>query len=140
MAWTCPECERRFGRKGQSHVCEPGLTVDEFFSAQPAEYREIHDVIADYLGEMGPLIVEPVEVGIFYKRNSTFAQLRPRKSGGSAVSMVLSRRLDHARITRRTPMGKKSPRTSNAVTLRSARDVDEDVLEWLAEAWFESPE
>ena len=34
MAWTCPECERRFGRKGQSHVCEPGLTVDERTGAQ----------------------------------------------------------------------------------------------------------
>ena len=115
------------------------MTVDEYFSDQPAEFREVHERVARYLEEMGPVVIEPVEVGVFFKKRGTFASLRPRKKG-FALSFVLPRRLDHPRITRRTPMSKKGDRTSNALVVQQAADVDDQVLEWLAEAYFEAPE
>jgi hypothetical protein len=133
VPWTCPECKRPFGRKGQSHVCEPGLTIDP-------EFREIHERVAAILEEMGPVVIEPVEVGIFFKKRGVFVELRPRKSGGWDLTFVLPRRLDHPRITRRTRMSKKGERTSHALVVHSHDDIDDDVQEWLAEAYFEARE
>lgn len=139
MPWTCPDCERPFGRKGQSHVCEPGLTVDEYFSSQPPEFREIYERVAGLLEEMGPVVIEPVEVGVLFKKRGTFVELRPRKRGFD-LSFVLPRKLGHPRITRRTAMSRKGDRTSNALVVNTADDIDDEVCEWLAEAWFEAPE
>ncbi len=139
MPWTCPECERRFGRRGQSHVCEPGLTVEEYFADYPPEFREIHERVVGLLEAMGAVVVEPVEVGILFKKRGTFVELRPRKKGFT-LSFILPRRLDHPRITRRTPMSKQGTRTSIALVVHSADVIDDEVREWLAEAYFESPE
>ncbi len=50
-----------------------------------------------------------------------------------SLSMVLGRRLDHPRVTRRTPMS--GSRASNTVPVRFAGDIDEEVRRWLTEAY-----
>jgi len=32
VTWTCQKCDRRFGRRNQSHECAPALTVSEYFA------------------------------------------------------------------------------------------------------------
>jgi len=62
--WTCPECEREFGRTRQSHVCVPGCTVDETFAGRPGYQRAAYDLIAAHLAALGPLHVDAVRVGV----------------------------------------------------------------------------
>ena len=33
--WTCPECDRTFGRARQGHLCIPATTVNEWFADEP---------------------------------------------------------------------------------------------------------
>ena len=130
--WTCPQCDRTFGRKGQGHLCIPGTTVDEWFADEPPEHRAIHDRIADHLEALGDVRIEAVAVGIFYKRSRNLAELRGR-ADHLGLSMVLPTSREHPRFTRRSPMS--GGRTSFLVPLRHPDDVDDQVLEWLTEAW-----
>lgn len=136
-AWTCPRCQRQFGRKGQSHECAPALTLDEYFSTGPERERPIFDAVLRHVETLGPVHVEPVSVGIFLKRSQTFAELRPMQKW-QALSFGLPRRIVHPRITRTMP-GSGS-RTYYAVRLYGPEDVDDQIRDWLTEAYLDSPE
>jgi hypothetical protein len=131
-AWTCPECDRPFGRKGQGHLCIPGTTIDDWFADEPAEHRAIHDAIADHLESLGDVAIEAVAVGIFYKRGRMLAELRGR-ADHLALGMVLPESAEHPRFTRRTKMS--NGRAFFALPLRTTADVDQQVLDWLTTAW-----
>jgi len=133
--WTCPDCARRFGRVNQSHGCAPALSVQEYFSTGPAFERPIYEAVVAQLAELGPLVVDPVQVGILFKRVRTFAELRPRRDR-VVLSLWLSRPLVHPRVVR-TLGGPR--RVAHFVDLRGPDDVDDDVRGWLAESYLSSP-
>lgn len=136
-AWTCPECKRRFARKGQSHECAPAMTLDEYFSTGPARERPIFQAVIDHLETVGPVHVEPVSVGIFLKRAQTFAELRPMRDW-EALSFFLPRAVRHPLIKRK--VNEYHGRYYHVANLRTADDLDDDLRDWLTEAYLASPE
>ncbi|MEJ7725768.1 MAG: hypothetical protein WKH47_01975, partial [Actinomycetes bacterium] len=100
--WECPDCGRRFARRGQGHECSPAMSLDEYFSTGPERERPIFDAVMAELDDagIGPIHVEPLAVGIFLKRAQTFAQLRPMQRW-VALSFSLGRQVDHPLITRK---------------------------------------
>ena len=131
--WACDACGREFGKR-QSHVCAPALSVDAYFAARPPGERAIFERVRDHLTSLGPVIVEPVGVGVLFKGKRTFVELRP-KSKWVDLSIGLERRLVHERITRTTRTN--TSRTYHGIRLRSPEDVDETVLAWLTESYLE---
>lgn len=131
--WSCPACGREFGKR-QSHVCAPALPVEAYFAERPAVEREIFEAVRGHLESLGPLIVEPVGVGILFKRKRTFAELRP-KAKWVALSFGLNRRAEDARITRTTKTN--TARTYHGVRLTSAASIDDVVRAWLTESYLE---
>ena len=75
--------------------------------------------------------VEPVSVGILLKRERSFAELRP-KVNWIELSIGLTRTITHSKITRKMRSG---TRTYHCVRLREPGDVDDDVRNWLTEAY-----
>lgn len=136
-SWTCPSCQRRFGRRNQSHECAPALTIEEYFATGPAHERPVYEVVREHLDSVGPVHVEPVSVGIFFKRSRTFAELRP-KTRWVVLSFILSTHVDSPRISRRVSIS--GARTYYETKLHSADDVDDQVRSWLTEAYLNSPE
>ena len=132
--WACPACGREFGKTGQSHVCAPAISVDAYFAGRKPVEREIFEAVREHLDGLGPLIVEPVGVGILFKRRRTFAELRPMKRW-QALSFGLMRRAEHERITRTTRT--KSLETYHAVRVTHASEIDRVIRGWLTEAYFE---
>jgi hypothetical protein len=130
--WICPECDREFGRAHQSHVCVPGGTVDETFAGRPAYQRAAYDLLAGHLRSLGPLHEDAVKVGVFLLRDRKLAEVRPM-ARSLQVAFVLPRRLDHPRVARRFPM--PGGRVWSVVKLTSVDDVDDELLDWLAEAY-----
>lgn len=130
--WTCPACDREFGRTRQSHFCVPGCTVDETFRGRPGEQRAAYEAVMAYLRGLGPVHDDAVRVGVFVKSDRTLAELRP-KARWLSLEIALPRRLDDPRVTRVIPAS--GDRTINVVRLRSADDVDERVRAWLTEAY-----
>ena len=103
--WICPECHRPFGRAGQSHLCIPGTTVDEWFADEPDEHRAIHDRIAELRGRADHL----------------------------ALTMGLPASYEHERFSRRT--AGSGGRTWFGLPLRRPEEVDDQVRDWLTTAW-----
>ena len=134
--WTCAACGRQFGRRNQSHECTPALSLDDYFAARPPREREIFEAIAAHLEEVGTVRVEAVQVGILFKRSRTFAELRPRRDR-VVLSVLLSRRTAHPRIVK-TWHG-AGLRSAYFIDLHDPADVDEDVRDWLTEAYVSSP-
>jgi hypothetical protein len=134
--WTCSECGRQFGRRNQSHECVPAMSLDEYFATSRDIERPIFEAVVEHLETVGPVHVEFVDVGIFFKRQRTFAELRPKRDR-VVLSLLLSRPLQHARIVK-TWRG-SGLRMAYFVDLRQAGDVDDDVRDWLTEAYLSSP-
>ena len=134
--WECPACGREFGRQQQSHVCVPAMPLADYLASQRPELRPVYQAVLDRVDAFGPVVVEPVGVGILLKSRRTFAELRPRR-GRIACSVVLSRTLEHPRVVRMMRTSPKSPRRAYFVDLRSVDDVDEELVEWLRESYDE---
>jgi hypothetical protein len=135
--WVCPECGRQFGRTRQGHECSPAMSVDEYFATGPAHERPVFDAVMAGLADVGPIHVEPVSVGIFLKRSRTFAELRPM-TRWVAVSFALERTITSTRIARKVI---DTGRTKyHVVNVRTPDEVDDELLQWLTEAYRTSPE
>lgn len=135
--WLCRNCGRRFGRTNQSHECRPGLTLREYLGRQPPERRATYRAVLRELEKLGPLDIDPVEVGIMIKRARTFCELHPRRNAVE-LSFKLSRPLADPRIHR--TIRSSTHRHVHFVHLKSAADVDRQLVSWLAEAYLDSPE
>ena len=132
--WTCPRCKRVFGRKNQSHLqCDEALSIDEYFSqAKPWEQPIFEAIEAHFSSKVGDVIVDPLPIGILLKNGPMFAELRA-KTKWTAIGFHLPRRLSSARLSRKViDYGKKHFHVINA---DSADVVDDELLEWLTEAY-----
>lgn len=135
-AWDCPKCGRRFARPGQGHECSPAMTLEEYFSTGPERERPIFEAVMAHLDGVGPVHVEPVSVGIFLKRAQSFAQLRPMQNW-VALGFSLDRVVRHPAIVRKPiPHGHRYYHVAN---LRGPDDLDDDLRDWLTEAYLNAP-
>ena len=82
------------------------------------------------------MVIEFVQVGIFFKRARTFAELRPQTKR-IVLSVLLSRLVRDERISRVLTVS--GLRTLHYIPLHSAEDVDEAVCDWITESYLDSP-
>jgi hypothetical protein len=132
VSWTCPDCDRRFARTRQSHLCAPALTLDEYFSTGPPWERAVFDAVLDHVTTLGPIHVEPVSVGVFLKASGSLFELRT-KTRWSALSFPLPREVRDRRIARKPVRSGK--RIYHVVNLATPDDVDDQVRDWLTESY-----
>jgi len=111
------------------------MSVDAYFAARPEAYRRIYDAVIAHLETLGDVHVDAVAVGILIKRSRTFAEMRPMR-GGLALSVLLSRIVEHPRITR--VIRTSATRAAHRIPLRTAADVDATVRAWLTESYLTS--
>ena len=113
------------------------MTVAEYFSTGPPFERPVFDAVMAALADVGPVHVEPVSVGIFLKRAQTFAQLRPM-TRWVALSFSLRRQVRHPLISRKViPHG---DRYHLVVNVAGPADLDDEIVDWLVEAYHLAPE
>lgn len=132
--WTCPECQRKFGRTNQGHDCAPGLSIEEYFETGPSFERPTFEAVLTHLQSEvdSEIYYEPVSVGIFFKRRTTFVQLRTMTKW-VAVTFNLRRRVTSDRIARKVI--EHGGRYHHVVNVADAADVDRQLLDWLTESW-----
>ena len=132
--WTCPRCDREFGRAHQSHTCVPGGTVDETFAGHPQSYVDAFNAILAHLSKLGPVHVDAVGVGVFLKSDSKLAEIRPMAR--LAVWLMLSHSIPSPRITR--TLRASADRTASVIRIQGPSDVDDELRGWLTEAYDEA--
>ena len=134
MAWTCPKCKRVFGAKGTGHMCQPGLTLDEHFATARPEAEPIFHVVNAHLETLdGDLIVDPLDKKILLKNGPTFATL-DSMTKWVALGFTLRRKLTSKRLSRK--VSEMSGRFYHVMNLTDPQQVDDEVLEWLTEAFY----
>jgi hypothetical protein len=126
-AWTCPRCDRPFGRANRPHVCEPGMPVELWLDALPEPHRKAGEKVVAIARRYTGLIVEAVTVGVLIKRDRTLVELRP-KQRWLELSFVSTAAIASPKIS-------KTLRMPNAtvyyVRLYDATSVDADLRAWL---------
>lgn len=133
--WTCPRCDREFGRTRQSHTCVPGCTVDATFAGRAPWLREIYDAVLDHVSTLGPVHEDAVSVGVFLKRDRKLAELRPR-SRDLLLLLFLPHRVENEQI--RPMSGSTGARIVHRLPLRHRDDVDDAVRDWLTIAYHDA--
>jgi hypothetical protein len=117
-------------------MCQPGLTLDEFFADAHPDAKPIFDAIAPRLKSLdGDLIIDPVRNRkILFKNGPTFLILES-KTRWVALGFTLRRKLDSPRLSRKVAEYQGN-RYHHVVNLAGAADVDEQLLDWLTEAFY----
>jgi len=130
--WTCPRCDREFGRANQAHVCVPGQSIDATFAGRPPVLRTIADAVIAHVRTLGPVHLDVVEVGVFVKRARTLVEIRPQ-ARAVTLWIVLDHFVDGRQVTRH--VSASSTRSVSVVKLTVMDDFDDDVRAWLDEAY-----
>lgn len=134
MAWTCPKCDRQFGAKGTGHMCQPGLTLDQFFDSSRPEAEPIFRVVNAHLETLdGELIVDPLQKKLLLKNGPTFASL-DSMTKWVALGFTLRRKVASPRFSRK--VSEMSGRFYHVMNLTGPEQIDGEVLEWLTEAFY----
>jgi hypothetical protein len=109
------------------------MTIEEYFTTGPTWERPIFEAVWSHLEALGPVYVEPVSVGIFFKSKRTFAELRPM-ARWSALSIALPRPVQHPRMTRKVQQW--AGRYYHVFNLKEPGDFDAPIRDWLTEAYL----
>ncbi len=109
------------------------MSVEEYFETGPEFERPIFEAVLKVLKRADPDIwFEPVSVGIFFKRRSTFVSLRTMTKW-IAVGFNLDRKLTSNRLSRKVQ--EHSGRYYHVINVKEADEIDDQLAEWLVEAW-----
>jgi hypothetical protein len=130
--WVCPNCEREFASANQAHVCVPGITVSELLRRHPSWVSEIYNAVIEHLTTLGPVHEDAVNVGIFLKSDRKIASFRPRVRS-VLLSFFLPYELTDPRVARALPVA--AGRIAHMINLTNADQVDDQLREWLTEAY-----
>lgn len=90
--WRCPECDREFANRHQSHACGRH-TLEHHFAGREPLVRELFDAFRQRLEAVGPVRVVPEKTRIAFQVRMSFAQLTTRRAHVDG-HLVLARRVD----------------------------------------------
>lgn len=91
--WRCPECDRTFANRNQTHTCARLRTVDDHFEGKDALLRELFDAFVARLRTIGDFSILPEKSRIAFHVRMSFAQVTPKRRWLDG-HLVLARRVD----------------------------------------------
>jgi hypothetical protein len=110
------------------------MSLDDYMATAPPHEVPVVETVLDHVRSLGPVHIEPVSVGLFLKRGGQcFAQLRPL-TRWEALLLRMPRRLDSRKIARKVEGS--GPVFWHTVNLHTPADADDDVRDWLTEAYL----
>jgi Domain of unknown function (DUF5655) len=129
--WRCPECERQFANRNQSHACGRYALEPHFENKRPL-VRAIFNKVLRVVRKNGPITVLPEKTRIALQARMSFAAFVIRRNWVDG-HVVLARRFENPRFRRIETF---SPRNHlHAFRLESVEEVDDEVSSWLTEAY-----
>lgn len=109
------------------------MGIDEYFSTGPSFERPIFESVLGHFHGLDPDIwFELLSVGVFFKRRTSFVQLRTMTKW-VALAFNLERKLDHGRLARKVI--EHGGRYYHIVNIRGVDEIDDQIRDWLTEAW-----
>jgi hypothetical protein len=129
--WRCPDCQRQFANRNQSHACGR-YTLASHFEGKSASVRAIFNRLLRLAKQNGPVTVLPEKTRIAFQVRMSFAAFVIRRNWVDG-HVVLARRFEHPRFRRIETF---SPRNHlHAFRFTNLSEVDNEVAAWFAEAY-----
>jgi hypothetical protein len=110
----------------------PDPALDALFAGKEPNVRETYDRLIELLQRLGPVHVEPKKTSIHLVNRTGFAGVHTRKSA-MILEIKSERAIDSPRVEKSDRVS--ANRFHNAVRLSSSDEVDDELLEWLAEGY-----
>jgi hypothetical protein len=130
--WTCPQCDRTFANRNQTHTCARLGELERHFAGSAPVVRATFDRLLAVVSALGPFDVLSEKTRIALHARMSFVALMPRRSW-LAGHLVLAREIRSPRFTR---IDAYSPRNVvHQFKLCGFEDVDEEFAAWLGEAY-----
>ena len=130
--WTCPECGRKFERKGQAHSCKTFALALHFKDKLTGKllFEKFKQAV---LSQVGPFKVESLECCIHFVTTFTFTAVRIQRNK-IKVDFSLNKKVKNKRIKQSTQMS--ANRYLYAIDILKAEDIDAELMEWITEAYY----
>ena len=128
--WLCPTCHRRFANANQWHSCKK-TSVESHFVGKDPQLRDLLDLLLVRLKRSGPLRIDSVKSSINLVSRHHFGGVKVRRNY-LRVGFLATSAIKDSRIMHRQVVGPS--RILHAIIVRSAKDLEPEVLEWLAQA------
>lgn len=129
--WRCTKCGRRFAKRNQWHSCV-SHSIKNHFRGKPEYLRRIFDRLVARLRRLGAVRVDAVKSSINLASKSHFGAVRVLKNSLN-LGFLLDRKVESQRILRTEKVGER--RFGHSVKLSRLEDVDEQLMEWMKEAY-----
>ncbi|HEX6049366.1 MAG TPA: DUF5655 domain-containing protein [Gemmatimonadaceae bacterium] len=130
--WRCPQCERLFANRVQTHTCAGLHELEHHFRGRESIVRDLYDRVVTAIERIGPVIVLPEKTRIAFQVRMSFAQVTPRRQWLDG-HVVLARRLEHPRFRRIETISARNH--VHHFRLTQPADIDATFLSWLREAY-----
>ena len=128
--WTCPTCERRFARAKQWHSCKP-QSIDSHFRGKDPTLKKLFDLLIGKLQKNGPLRVDAVKTSINLISRHHFGGVNVRRDY-LRVGFLAREEIKSPRVVHKQVVGPN--RIGHSVVVRSASDIDAELIGWLSAA------
>ena len=129
--WTCPECGRRFSRKGQQHVCDTTSLEDHLGGKGPVAI-DMFQNFANMVAACGPFEYAPIRRQIGFRVNRIFAVVQITESGLRGY-LDLPRHVVDERFRHASPYTKRLWVHHFSITARE--QMDATFAGWVREAY-----
>lgn len=136
MGWICPDCGRTFGHANQPHSCHQPIDLDEWVAKRGDLVRTVVAATQRWLERYDDVLFEPVKSAVMIKRSHTFAEVQSKRLG-AIVAFIVPRLIADPRITRTLAI--TPTRTAHVVSITDPNELDEQLRDWVVEAYEASP-
>lgn len=128
--WSCPNCERSFAKQHQPHSCQTASTEIHFKGKNPVS-MEIYNALVAQLRRFGEFRVDAVKTSINLIHKYHFGSVTVQDEG-LRLGFVSDEPIRSSRIVQTQELGPS--RVGHSVKLKSASEVDGELLGWLRTA------
>jgi hypothetical protein len=130
--WKCPNCNRQFVRRNQSHTCVT-TTIDSLLEGKPGKFKNWVQIIILHLSKFGHLRVDTSLSCINLKSKSSFAALKFNKNTMD-IEFLLDREEDTFPIYKIVSISKSQ--YAHVVRLEEPSELNDQLLSWLSESFL----
>jgi hypothetical protein len=130
-AWRCPKCNRAFARTGQRHSCRT-VSLEQHLPQDGALRGLFDDLLQRLDGTVGPSEVVTLPCCVHLCGTYDYLAVLPRRDR-LEVRFALDREVVSPRIKRSERISANS--FKHSIDLGAAREIDEEFLRWVREAY-----
>ncbi len=132
--WTCPECNRSFRNKSQSHSCL-NKGIEELFANTAPQVKEICMSLVKETEALDGIKITSVKNAILFAVKSNFFVLKPQKLHVN-IEFLLKEALDEFPIIKTVKVyGNK---IAHFVRIQTLEEVDSQLLNWLHQSYYQN--